>query len=327
MRNAPLPRIDGNDALRGELLQYCRLEPGGIWEDDQSGHRVACIDATDSSAIHQLMDDQQAALAIHDPPYNLVAFAERDVREYIGWCRKWVRMTSDNLSADAAFYVWLGADQNDGFQPLPDFILMMREMDELRPRSFITMRNQRGYGTQHNWMAARQELLYYAKGDPAFQVQYTDIPKVLRGYYKTVNGKLTENFERSKSNTIRPGNVWIDIQQVFYRMEENISGCFAQKPLKAIDRIVQASSQPNDLVIDWFAHSGTTLLSCERAGRCCYTADIDPVYCEITIRRLQHYRSHGKLGWQNDSPFPEHQLHETKSIETSNAGKQEVLLF
>ena len=138
----------------------------------------------------------------------------------------------------------------------------------LTSRSFITMRNQRGYGTQQNWMAIRQELLYYTKGNPKFNIksEYTDIPKVLKGYYKQVGGDLTENIERSKSKFIRAGNVWIDVQQVFYRMEENVNGCFAQKPLKAIKRIVEASSEKNDLVTDFFSHSGTTLIACEMLG-------------------------------------------------------------
>src|SRR5207245_4644771 len=136
-------------------------------------------------------------------------------------------------------------------------------------RSCITMRNQRGYGTQKNWMAVRQELLYYTKGSPAFNVEaeYTDIPKILRGYYKEVNGVVTENLERGKSDTIRAGNVWVDIQQVFYRMEENVCGCYAQKPFKSLARIVRASSSKGDVVLDLFAHSGTTLLAAETLGR------------------------------------------------------------
>ena len=52
-----------------------------------------------------------------------------------------------------------------------------------------------------------------------------------------------------------------------------------------------------------FAHSGATLLASEIQGRVCYTCDIDPVFCEIAIRRLENYRATGKLGWQNDHPF------------------------
>lgn len=252
----------------------------------------------------RLMNGRSATLAIHDPPYNLAAFERRSVSEFVGWCRKWVRNTDSALGPDASLYVWMGADQIEGFQPLPDFMVMMRETD-FRPRSFITMRNQRGYGTQKNWMAVRQELLYYIKGSPTFNVEaeYTDIPKILRGYYKEVNGAVTENLERSKSENIRAGNVWVDIQQVFYRMEENVNGCYAQKPLKSCERIICASSNPGDVVIDFFAHSGATLLAAEILGRCCVTTDIDPLYCEITIRRLERFRRTGKTGWQNSNPF------------------------
>ena len=154
-------------------------------------------------------------------------------------------------------------------------------------------------------MAVRQELLYYVKGRPAFHVdaEYTDIPKILRGYYKEVNGQITENLERGKSENIRAGNVWVDVQQVFYRMEENVSGCYAQKPIKSIDRIIRASSDPGDVVVDFFSHSGTTLLSAEINERRCVTMDIDPLFCEITIRRLEHFRRTGRIGWQNGHPF------------------------
>ncbi|OFX16615.1 MAG: DNA methylase [Armatimonadetes bacterium RBG_16_58_9] len=303
MKNNPLPRLDTDQETRERLLPLCRLRPGDIWTDPEECHRVACVDANDSEAVLQLMRGDLAQLAIHDPPYNLVAFEERQIHEFIEWSEKWVRNSSRVLAPDSSFYVWLGADQNSAFQPLPDFMIMMRKFAEFSSRSFITMRNQRGYGTQHNWMAVRQELLYYIKGSPCFQVQYTDIPKILRGYYKDIDGKTTENLERSKSENIRAGNVWVDVQQVFYRMEENVSGCYAQKPLKSIERIVLASSGSGDLVVDFFAHSGTTLLACERLGRRCYTADIDPVYCEIAIRRLERYRRFGRTGWQNGHPF------------------------
>ncbi len=154
-------------------------------------------------------------------------------------------------------------------------------------------------------MAVRQELLYYVKGNPTFNVEaeYTDIPKILRGYYKEVNGKITENMQRSRSENIRAGNVWVDVQQVFYRMEENVSGCYAQKPLKSIERIIRASSVPGDVVVDFFSHSGTTLLAAEINRRRCFTMDIDPLFCEITIRRLEHFRRTGRVGWQNGNPF------------------------
>jgi site-specific DNA-methyltransferase (adenine-specific) len=306
MKNNPLPRLDSDDEIRQMLLPFCRLKPGEIWQDPRGNHRVGCLDAVDADAVTVLAGSSRPTLAIHDPPYNQVAFAVRDIREYIDWCRLWVRNTRSILADDASLYVWLGADQNEGFQPLADFMIMMRG-EPFTPRSFITMRNQRGYGTQKNWMAVRQELLYYIKGRPEFNVEaeYTDIPKILRGYYKEVGGVMTENLGRGKADTIRAGNVWVDIQQVFYRMEENVSGCYAQKPLKCIERIIRASSNAGDAVIDLFAHSGATLLAAELHNRSCLTADADPIFCEIAIRRLEHYRKTGKTGWQNGNPFEE----------------------
>ena len=322
MKNNPLPRLDSTPEIREKLLPFCRLGLGEIWTDPISGHRVGCLDACNLDDLSKIMSSDKASLAIHDPPYNVAALELRSRKEYITWCKSWVSNTYELLADDSSFYVWLGADQNNGFQPLPDFITMMRDYP-FSSRSMITMRNQRGYGTQKNWMAVRQELLYYIKGKPVFHVDavYTDIPKSLKGYYKKVNGQVTENLQRSRSDTIRAGNVWIDIQQVFYRMEENVSGCYAQKPLKCISRIIQASSSPNDLVIDYFAHSGTTLIASEMSNRKCYTIDIDPIYAEIAIRRLERFRSTGKTGWQNGHPFENDILdfeHDTNVVSVSD---------
>jgi site-specific DNA-methyltransferase (adenine-specific) len=312
--NEKMPRIDSNEEIRRLLLPHCRLKYGEVWEDSISGHKIGCLDATSEEDISKLVSGSKVTLAIQDPPYN-VAVGNKNTANlgkialegYINWSSRWVQNAINILKENASFYIWLGADQNEGFQPLPDFMIMMRGFEGLETRSFITMRNQRGYGTQKNWMAVRQELLYYIKGNPSFNIgaEYTDIPKILRGYYKKVNGRITENLERSKSENIRAGNVWVDVQQVFYRMPENVPGCYAQKPLKAIERVILASSEKNELIVDFFAHAGTTLLAADKLRRRCYTIDIDPIFAEITIRRLERFRETGETGWQFKNPFPE----------------------
>jgi site-specific DNA-methyltransferase (adenine-specific) len=298
----PMPRLDRDDTLRQRLLADCRLNPGDVWNDPRNGHRIGCLDATSPADVSKLCGRGRAALAIHDLPYNFIAFEQRRVDEFIAWCRQVVENTECVLTDDSSLDLWIGADQRAGFAPLPELMLMMRGT-AFGSRSFITMRNQRGYGTQKNWMSVRQELLYYTKGAPKFTPQYTELPKAVRGYYKQVGGELTENAARGRAETLRAGNVWIDVQQVFYRMEENVNGCYAQKPLKAIRRIIEASSSPGDAVLDFFAHSGTTLLAAEMAGRVCLTMDIDPIFCEIAVRRLEHFRQTGRTGWQNSNPF------------------------
>ncbi|MEK7061979.1 MAG: site-specific DNA-methyltransferase [Patescibacteria group bacterium] len=277
------------------------FENGTIWEDPISGHKIGCLDASKKEDIDNLMQGEKAILAIQDPPYNVGIndeFGNLPLEQYIRWSEKWVDNTLDILAKDSSLYIWLGADIRDGLQPFPDFIIMMRKKP-VRVRNLITMRNQRGYGTQKNWMAIRQELIYYIKGEPNFNIQaeYTDIPKKTKGYYKKINGKVTENFQRSKSLTIRAGNVWHDIQQVFYLMHENIEGCFAQKPLKSAKRIIEASSNQGDLIVDFFGHSGSTLLQAELSQRKCYTTDTDPNYCKIMLARLLHFRRTRETGW------------------------------
>ncbi len=302
MDKHPLARIDRDDNLRRTLLPFCRLKPGEIWRDNLKGHRVGCLDASLRKDVMRLCGKDRASLAIHDLPYNFIAFETKKIDQFVSWCEKVVNNTDEVLADDGSLYLWIGADQREGFAPLPELMLMMRGTN-FTSRSFITLRNQRGYGTQKNWMSVRQELLYYVKGDPKFTPQYTDIPKAVKGYYKKVNGHLMENTERGRSDTIRAGNVWIDVQQVFYRMEENVNGCYAQKPLKAIIRIIEASSSCGDTVLDFFSHSGATLLGAEIGGRRCLAMDIDPVFCEITIRRLERFRLTGQRGWQNSNPF------------------------
>lgn len=309
-----LTRLDLDDSLKEKLLPFCRLKYGEVWEDPIKGHKVGVLDATKPEDVKKIMVNKRTRLIVNDPPYNVVVgnnntknLFKKTLDDYMVFSEKWVKNAIEIMNDDAHLYIWLGADYKDNFQPLPDFIIMMRSFKELRPKNIITMRNQRGYGTQKNWMWVRQELLYYIKGDPGFNVEaeYTDIPKILRGYYKEVNGQITENFERSKSEYIRAGNVWVDIQQVFYRMEENVPGCYAQKPLKAIERIISSGSIKDDLVVDFFSHAGTTLIAGEILKRKVYTFDIDPVFAEISIRRLERLRKTGKTGWQWNNPFPE----------------------
>lgn len=310
----PFKRLDNDSEVREKILPYCRLSEGEIWKDTKHGHKVGVLDATKQEAVSKLFEKEKATLAVQDPPYNVVVGNENtdglfkmSLKQYVEFSKKWVGNTLKILNKNSSLYVWLGADQKEHFQPLPDFMLAMREFSELTSRSYITMRNQRGYGTQKNWMAVRQECLYYILGNPHFDVnaEYTDIPKILRGYYKEIDGKQTENLERSKSEFIRAGNVWVDIQQVFYLMHENVPGCYAQKPLKAIERIIRASSKQGDLITDFFSHAGTTLIAGEVNKRKVFTFDKDPVFAELTIRRLENFRKTGELGFQYGNPFPE----------------------
>ena len=74
---------------------------------------------------------------------------------------------------------------------------------------------------------------------------------------------------------------------------------------QAVERIICSAARRGDVVVDLFAHSGATLIAGERLDTRVYTFDVDPIFAEISIRRLERYRSTGKTGWQWYNPFPE----------------------
>jgi site-specific DNA-methyltransferase (adenine-specific) len=188
--------------LEKKILPLCRLKYGEIWEDHIRGPKVGVLDATKIEDVKRIVGNQKAKLIINDPPYNVAVgnvntdnLLKIGLQEYLDFSERWIKNSIEVMDKNAHLYIWIGADYKDNFQPLPDLMILMRKFKELKPKNFITLRNQRGYETQKNWMWIRQELLHYVKGNPEFKVVYTDIPKVLRGYYKVVNGKLLENIE------------------------------------------------------------------------------------------------------------------------------------
>jgi site-specific DNA-methyltransferase (adenine-specific) len=127
MEKYPLPRLDTDSELRKLLTKYCRLTKGEIWCDPISEHKIACIDSADSKAVVELMNGTEATLAIHDPPYNFIAFDELKEEQFINWSKKWIKNSFNSLALNSSIYIWLGADYKNHFQPFAGFIQMMKQ--------------------------------------------------------------------------------------------------------------------------------------------------------------------------------------------------------
>ena len=143
MATEPLPRLDSDTEIQTELLAYCRLKPGDVWEDPVHGHRIGVLDVTCPDAVLKMMGDKKAQVAVNDPPYNVSVgnkttqnLNKLNLVEYMEFSRHWVENTIEILDENSHFYAWLGADQKDNFQPLPDFMVMMREFEDLEARKF-----------------------------------------------------------------------------------------------------------------------------------------------------------------------------------------------
>lgn len=61
------------------------------------------------------------------------------------------------------------------------------------------------------------------------------------------------------------------------------------KPLRLIGYLISNSTNQGELVLDTFGGSGSTLMASEQLGRCCYTMELDPHYCDVIIARWEQY--------------------------------------
>jgi len=107
------------------------------------------------------------------------------------------------------------------------------------------------------------------------------VPSVISGRY----GKTKFN-DRGKN----PGDVWGDIKQLTYKSKELVSREVLntiQKPERLMERIVLASSNPGDLVLDPFAGVGTCPVVCKRHRRNFLAFEIDPELVEVARKRLE----------------------------------------
>ncbi len=67
-----------------------------------------------------------------------------------------------------------------------------------------------------------------------------------------------------------------------------------QKPVELAARAIENSSQPGEIVADFFGGSGSTLLAAEQTSRICYTAELEPAYCDVIVSR--YIMATGNLG-------------------------------
>ena len=138
MKNFQLPRIDKDPKLKSILEKYSRLKFGDVWTDPDEKHKIACFDSSVKSNFDKIIEEP-IKLAIHDPPYNMIAFKKKKAKKFVDWCKLWVDISFNIMDENSSFYVWLGADQKNHFEPFAEFIVMMKETG-FTSKSFMCMK-------------------------------------------------------------------------------------------------------------------------------------------------------------------------------------------
>ncbi|MCC6284933.1 MAG: restriction endonuclease [Phycisphaerales bacterium] len=89
-----------------------------------------------------------------------------------------------------------------------------------------------------------------------------------------------------KARAVQIGSVWTDIDRINQSAKERL-GYPTQKPLALLERIIRASSNPNDIVLDAFCGCGTALVAAQNLGRQWVGIDISPTACRVMAKRLK----------------------------------------
>jgi len=63
----------------------------------------------------------------------------------------------------------------------------------------------------------------------------------------------------------------------------------AQKPVGLFIHILNDFTETNELILDLYGGSGSTLIACEKLDRKCYMMEIDPAYCDVIVKRWEEF--------------------------------------
>ena len=253
-------------------------------------HYLMCGDSTNPEDVDKLMNGAVADLVVTDPPYNV---------DYTGKTKEALKIQNDsmedenfkdflnsafynlsnNLKEGGAFYIWYASREHINFETaLIENQLTVRQQ-------LIWVKNTMVLGRQdYQW---KHEPCLYGWKDGASHYFIDEF-----NHTTVIEDKI--DFDSLKKDEA--------IQMLKDIYEDGISTTVihedkpsrsdlhpTMKPLKLIARLVRNSSKENEIVLDLFGGSGSTLITCEQLNRICYTMEYDPVYVDAIIKRYEDF--------------------------------------
>ena len=237
-----------------------------------------------------------------DPPYNLSKnfggerFRKTSPDAYEAWLDSWLSVCIPLLKPSASIYIcgdWRSsaAIQRAGSK---HFKLQNR----------ITWEREKGRGAKRNWKNSAEDIWFFTMSDD-FTFNLGDVKirrKVLAPYTKNGEPKDWEKNGDGNFRDTHPSNIWTDISVPFWSMPENTDHP-TQKPEKLLAKIILASTNPGDLLLDPFAGSGTTAVAAKKLGRDFVAIESDENYCLIAQKRLEMAETDRSIQGFSDGVF------------------------
>lgn len=244
--------------------------------------RTICQDIFDALPC---LPDNFVDLLIADPPYNLDKsfnhnkFKSLPSEEYAAWIDKWLGGLRRVLKSTASIYICSDWQSSSAIQQIIEkyFIVQNR----------ITWEREKGRGALTNWKNCSEDIWFCtASSKYTFNVEAVKLKRKVVAPY-TINGE-PKDWQKSNDGDFRlthPSNLWTDISVPFWSMPENTDHP-TQKPEKLIAKLVLASSNPGDVVLDPFLGSGTTSVVAKKLGRRYVGIEKEELYCCLAEKRL-----------------------------------------
>ena len=227
--------------------------------------------------------DETVDLIFADPPYNIgKKFGDfldswPSDKHYAEWCYQWLELCINKLKPHGSLYVMTST------QAMPYLDLWLR--DRLTVLSRIVWHyDSSGVQAKKHFGSLYEPILFCVKDAKNYIFNAAEIEiEAKTGATRKLMDYRKEVPTLYKSTKV-PGNTWY-IPRVRYRMSEYEEHP-SQKPEALLDRIIKASSNPGDLVLDPFAGTFTTCAVAQRLGRMSIGIEMQPDYFKIALRRL-----------------------------------------
>ena len=222
----------------------------------------------------EIMKDIEAEsvdLIVTDPPYNLSKDYGNNGdnlnhEEYMAFSRKWLAEAKRTLKPTGTIYLFMGVRYIS-------YIYMILEQElGLHFNSWITWVYTQGIGKTKGFSPRHDDILMFTK-NIKFKFNLDSV-RVPQKYYRSINNMRGAN----------PGNVW-EFSHIHY-CQANRQNHPTQKPEALFERMILASSDENDLVLDPFCGSGTSLRVCQQLNRSGLGIELNSEYVLMANERL-----------------------------------------
>lgn len=237
----------------------------------------------DSISVLKKVKDKSVQLIFADAPYNIGKnFGNNNdkwqsVNEYIAWCKTWIDECMRVLSDTGTMYFMTAT------QHMPYLDVFASEKYNVLCR-IIWAYDSSGVQSKKIYGSLYEPILMINKNKKAYYTfNYKDILVEAKTGAKRKLIDYRKNPPQLYNSEKVPGNVW-DFNRVRFKMDE-YENHPTQKPEALLERIIKASSNPGDIVLDPFSGSYTTSAVAVRLGRVGVGIEINEEYYEIGLRR------------------------------------------